>query len=413
MGHEYGHYFDYWYPRLCDDKTGEAGGMAEGHADIMGLLTEVYGKYTANTPDSPATTFPESALDDPDTWILGEKVAKSGVNGGKGLRFFVKPSWDTDEGARDAWQSDMASVEVHAAAGPTDRMFYYLAVGAPSSPTHPGYTSYLPKGSAGVGLHKAARIWVRAMTSGQLATWSKHTNARTACISAANALYGTNSPEAAAVMNAYAGVNVGQPAGTVSISPSTTTMYPSVYQLFKASILGTNSTAVTWSCTGGSVDSTGNYKAPWVSSPRTYKVRATSVADSSKFAEATVMVNPSSTITCTEVEPNNSSSAANVVPDTATKISGTMSSNTDLDFFRINVAAGRTVTVNMTGPSGSDYDLFLLNGAGTVLKRSESSTCTESVTYQNSGSTTATYFVKVTRDSGSSSTNAYTLSLLR
>jgi serine protease len=142
-------------------------------------------------------------------------------------------------------------------------------------------------------------------------------------------------------------------------------------------------------------------------------VRATSVADTTKYAEATITVNPVATITYNEVESNNSTSSANVVPDTITKITGVMSTTSDLDFFKINVAAGRTVTVNMTGPTGSDYDLYLLNSAGSVLKRSEGSTCTESITYQNKGTTTATYYLKVTRDSGSSSTNIYTLSLIR
>jgi serine protease len=190
-------------------------------------------------------------------------------------------------------------------------------------------------------------------------------------------------------------------------------MVPDVYQLFKATVLGPTNKAVTWTCTGGTISTSGNFQAPWVSTTKTYKVRATSVADTTKYAEATITVIPSTTITYTEVESNGSTSSANVVPDATTKITGTMSAITDLDFFKINVAAGRTVTVSMTGPSGSDYDLYLLNSAGTVLKRSEGSTCTESVTYQNSGTSTATYYIKVTRDSGSSSTNAYNLTLLR
>jgi hypothetical protein len=209
----------------------------------------------------------------------------------------------------------------------------------------------------------------------------------------------------------YRDINVAGMA--VSISPSATTMYPNVTQLFKATVSGNTNTAVTWTCTGGTISTSGNYKAPVVTATKTYKVRATSKADTTKYAEATITVNPSATITYNEVESNGSTSAANVVPDASTKITGTMSSTSDLDFFKINVAVGRTVTVNMTGPSGSDYDLYLLNSAGTVLRRSEGSTSTESVTYQNSGSTTATYYIKVIRYGGSSSTNTYNLTLLR
>jgi serine protease len=264
-----------------------------------------------------------------------------------------------------------------------------------------------------VGLHKAALIWVRAIKSGQLASYSKHTNARNACIYAATNAYGANSSEVAAVMNAWAGVNVGQTAGVVTVSPEFSTMQSGASQLFKATVTGAINNSVTWTCTGGTVSASGNYTAPWVSSTKTYKVRATSVAYPTRYFESTVTVNPTSVVTYTEVESNNSTSTANTVSDNVTKITAKLNSTSDLDFFKINVPAGRTVTVNMTGPTGADFDLYLLNSAGTVLKRSEGSTSTERVTYQNSGTNTAVYYIKVTRDSGSTSTGSYTLTLLR
>lgn len=413
IGHEYGHNMDYWYSRLCEDKTGEGGGLAEAHADIMGLLTEVYGKYTPNDPNNPATTIPEVGLTDPNTWILGEDVAKSKLNEGKGLRFFIKPSWNTDGGSIDAWTSEMADVEVHAAAGPTDRMFYYLAVGAPSDPADPGYTTYLPNGSMGIGLHKAALIWVKAMTSGLLSSNSKHINARNACISAATKLYGANSPEVASVMNAWAGVNVGQTAGVVSVSPSYTAMPSGVSQLFTATVTGAANNDVIWTCTGGTVDQNGNFTAPYVSSNTFITVRATSVAESTRYQEATISVSPATIVTYNEVESNDSLTTANVVADNITELSGEISSTTDLDFFKINVAAGRTVLVNMTDPTITDFDFYLLTKEGTVLSSTDSSASVKSITYLNNSTKSAVYYLKVLRCSDSSSTNPYKLTVLR
>ena len=95
-----------------------------------------------------------------------------------------------------------------------------------------------------------------------------------------------------------------------------------------------------------------------------------------------------------EVENNGTTSTANVIADTVTKIMGYIGTSTDKDYFKINVAAGRTVTVSMTGPA-KDYDLYLLSSSGTTLRTSANVGATESVTYRNSGTTTATYYIKV------------------
>jgi Zn-dependent metalloprotease len=117
--------------------------------------------------------------------------------------------------------------------------------------------------------------------------------------------------------------------------------------------------------------------------------------------------------TYNEVESNGTLATANVVPDTATKIVAYIGTSTDQDFFKINVGAGRTVTVNMTGPA-KDYDLYLLNSAGTSLKSSLGSTATESVTYANTGTTTATYYIKVIGYAGAFTTaTPYNLALTR
>ena len=117
--------------------------------------------------------------------------------------------------------------------------------------------------------------------------------------------------------------------------------------------------------------------------------------------------------TYNEAENNGTTSAANVIADTVTKIVGYIGTSTDKDYFKINVAAGRAVTVSMTGPA-KDYDLYLLSSSGTTLRTSANVGATESVAYTNSGTTTATYYIKVVAFGGAYTTSTpYSLALSR
>lgn len=95
-----------------------------------------------------------------------------------------------------------------------------------------------------------------------------------------------------------------------------------------------------------------------------------------------------------EVEGNGTMQSANIVPDSVTGIVAYISTSTDQDYFRINVAAGRTLNVSMTGPA-RDYDLSLLRNSGGVLRSSTNIGSTESVSYRNAGSAIATLYIKV------------------
>ncbi len=80
---------------------------------------------------------------------------------------------------------------------------------------------------------------------------------------------------------------------SVSISPRQTSLNLADTAQFRATVTGTNNQAVNWSvdegADGGSVSSSGLYK-PTLPHTGTFHVRATSVADSSKFDRATVTV---------------------------------------------------------------------------------------------------------------------------
>ena len=83
---------------------------------------------------------------------------------------------------------------------------------------------------------------------------------------------------------------------SVNITPTTASLFGTQSQQFTSSVIANGSTAVTWSITPsgvGAVSATGLYTAPTtVSSAQTVTVTATSVSDITKFASATVTLNP-------------------------------------------------------------------------------------------------------------------------
>ncbi len=139
---------------------------------------------------------------------------------------------------------------------------------------------------------------------------------------------------------------------------------------------------------------------------------AGNIGTSTSVAFTVINTGPTPT-TYNEVESNGSTRTANVVADTVTKIVGYIGTSTDQDYFKINVAAGRTLTVNMTGPA-KDYDLYLVSSSGTTVKTSANVGSTESVTYKNSGTAIATYYIKVVSFGGANTTSTpYNLALSR
>ena len=93
--------------------------------------------------------------------------------------------------------------------------------------------------------------------------------------------------------NASANVAV-TPAGTVSVSvsPAAATLTAGGSQQFTATVQGTTNSAVTWSASAGTISSVGLFTAPQVSSATTVSIVATSAADTTKQASASVAVSP-------------------------------------------------------------------------------------------------------------------------
>jgi len=146
--------------------------------------------------------------------------------------------------------------------------------------------------------------------------------------------------------------------------------------------------------------------------PATCSQCGTGIVDASAAVDAAGGTTTPPT-TGNEVEPNNSTSAAQAVTK-GTTISGTISSSTDTDYFKVTVAAGASLASTLTPNSTSDYDLYVYNSGGTQVGSSVKGTgLADSVTVTNSGSAAATYYVRVRFYSGGTGTTGgtYTLSI--
>ena len=78
----------------------------------------------------------------------------------------------------------------------------------------------------------------------------------------------------------------------VIVSPTSATLISKQTLQFTATVSGTSNTGVTWSATAGSFGNNGLYTAPTVTAQTSAVITATSDADSTKSASATVTINP-------------------------------------------------------------------------------------------------------------------------
>jgi hypothetical protein len=74
----------------------------------------------------------------------------------------------------------------------------------------------------------------------------------------------------------------------VGLEPATATLFTGGTQRFTSTVTGSSEMAVSWTATGGDITPEGVYTAPGAAG--TYTVRATSVADASRYAESSVTV---------------------------------------------------------------------------------------------------------------------------
>ena len=116
-----------------------------------------------------------------------------------------------------------------------------------------------------------------------------------------------------------------------------------------------------------------------------------------------------------ETESNNTTATANAVTVSGTVMNGTMGTNTDTDYFSVQLPAGKTLSSVLTpGSSTADYDLIVYNSAGTKIGSSENGAgAVDTVTVTNTGTSTFARYVRVVYYGGGSGATSgkYTLKL--
>jgi serine protease len=111
-----------------------------------------------------------------------------------------------------------------------------------------------------------------------------------------------------------------------------------------------------------------------------------------------------------EAEPNDSFAAAQVIAATTTTVSGTIASSADLDFYRVTIPAGRRVVATLAGNAAVGFGLGVYLSATQPLGQILASPGQAlSFTINNSGATSVTVALRVSRSSGA--TGAYKLKL--
>ena len=154
----------------------------------------------------------------------------------------------------------------------------------------------------------------------------------------------------AAVVTIGSGGGVG-----VSISPASLTIAVKGTQQFKATVTGSSNTAVTWSVSGtgcvsgscGTITSSGLYTAPaTVPSPALATVTATSVADTTKSASASVVIQSATAVNVT-VTPNTAQVAVGAKQQFSATVTGT--SNTAVTWSLSGCSGSGCGTITSTG----------------------------------------------------------------
>jgi Bacterial Ig-like domain (group 2) len=131
---------------------------------------------------------------------------------------------------------------------------------------------------------------------------------------------------------------------SINVSPGSTSLQVGQQTQFTATVSGTTNTAVTWTTSGGTVSSTGQYTAPSLAG--TYTVTAQSLADTSKSASATVAVSQAIRIS---VSPTSASLQTGGQQQFTASVSGT--TNTALTW---SASAGTITSAGLyTAPSSA------------------------------------------------------------
>jgi hypothetical protein len=196
-----------------------------------------------------------------------------------------------------------------------------------------------------------------------------------------------------------------------------------------SSAITTTGATVSWSAVSGSVSYAVDYKlnssTAWISAATAttatsvalsgltsaslydWRVRNNCSTESSAFVQAQFTTATVPASGCgSAFEPNETTAAAATISSGVTN-SAAITTATDNDYFKIVTTATSNIVYNLVGPAGVDYDMTILNSAGTSIGSGTGATATETVTLNNQAA--GTYFIRVFGYNGANSATCYTI----
>jgi len=179
----------------------------------------------------------------------------------------------------------------------------------------------------------------------------------------------------------------------ISITPASVTLNPGGSQQFSAAVTGSSNTAVSWrvlDAGGGSISSSGRYTAPQVAG--SYRVQASSAADASKTAQATITVSGGGGVSTVSGSLSGAGASATVPGGSP-------------GYLRTTVQG--LFKAQLSGPANSDFDLYLYRWNGSswaVVAKSEGPASNEALSYTGAA---GFYYFQIKSYAGG---GAYTLS---
>jgi Metallo-peptidase family M12B Reprolysin-like/Secretion system C-terminal sorting domain/Bacterial pre-peptidase C-terminal domain/Fibronectin type III domain len=191
----------------------------------------------------------------------------------------------------------------------------------------------------------------------------------------------------------------------------------------------TSAATVSWTAASGAVSYAVDYKtnasATWISAATAttatsvslsglaastlydWRVRTNCTGGNSAYVQAqfTTAAAPG----CgTAFEPNETQATAATI-SAGVANSAAITTSTDNDYFKITTAATATITYSLVGPAGVDFDMTILNSAGTTIGSGTSASATETVTLTSQAA--GTYSIRIFGYNGASSASCYTLTV--
>lgn len=137
-----------------------------------------------------------------------------------------------------------------------------------------------------------------------------------------------------------------------------------------------------------------------------YRVRTNCGTNGTSIFAAAQFTTSAAPTCLSAFEPNETlATAAPIV--SGTTYSAAISTNVDIDFFRITTTVTSNINYVLTGPSGVDFDLNIYNSAGTQIGAGTSTTANETVSLTNQAA--GTYYIRVIGYNGASSSSCYTI----